>query len=169
MTKYAIKYALMFVILVVAQAVVFNHMVLFGVAVPLVFLYLIISLPVTVGTNISVALGFLAGLAVDVFCDTPGLNALCCTILAFVRKPMFHLYVSYDDDLAGHTPSSLSMGHFIFMKYLLTMVALYCLMVFGIEAMQVFTLRALVRIVASTAYTFVLLYALDCLSLRSRE
>ena len=55
MTKYAIKYALMFVILVVAQAVVFNHMVLFGVAVPLVFLYLIISLPVTAGTNISVA------------------------------------------------------------------------------------------------------------------
>ncbi len=169
MTKYALKYALLFVILVVAQAVVFNHMVLFGVAVPLVFLYLVVSLPVTIGTNASVALGFITGFAVDVFCDTPGLNALCCTVLAFVRKPVFHLYVSYDDDLAGHSPSSLSMGHFIFMKYLITMVAIYCLMLFGIEAMQIFTVRALIRIVASTAYTFILLYALDCLSLHRRE
>lgn len=169
MARTVIKYILLFIVLVVAQAVVFNHMVLFGVAVPLVFLYIIISLPVTVGTNAGMAIGFATGLAVDIFCDTPGLNALCCTVLAFVRKPVFHLYVSYDDDLAGHSPSSVSMGHFIFMKYLLTMVAIYCLMVFGIEAMQIFTVRALIRIVASTAYTFILLYAIDCLSLRRRE
>ena len=75
MTKFAIKYALMFVLLVTAQAIVFNHLILFDVAVPLVFIYLIVFLPVTLGTNLSVTLSFLAGFFLDIFCDTPGVNA----------------------------------------------------------------------------------------------
>lgn len=170
MTKFAIRYTLMFVLLVVAQAVVFNHLILFGVAVPLVFLYLITSLPVTIGTNLSTLLGFLAGLSVDMFSDTPGLNALCCTVLAFIRKPVFHLYMSYDDDLAGNSPGSSTMGAPAFMKYILTMVMIYCVMMFTIEAFQLFNPELLIaRILASTAYTFLLLYALDCLRPTQRQ
>lgn len=156
--------------LVPAQAIIFNHLILFDVAVPVVFIYLIIMLPVTIGTNWSTFLGFLVGLTLDIFCDTPGVNALCSTVLAFVRKPVFHLYVSMDDDLAGRSPSSRTMGHAAFMKYLITMSAAYCPMVFTVEAFQFFNFRLLVlRILASTAYTFILLYAIDCLGLRSRE
>lgn len=170
MTKFVIKYIILFVLLILLQAIVFNHLVLFNVAVPLVFIYLIIMLPITIGTNVSTLLGFLAGFALDVFCDTPGVNALCCTILAFIRKPVFHLYVSMDDDLAGRSPSSRTMGAAAFMKFMLTMTAIYCLMLFTIEAFQFFNFKLLLlRIVASTAYTFILLYAIDCLTLRSRE
>lgn len=170
MTKFAIKYALIFLLLVPAQAIVFNHMILFDVAVPVVFVYLIIMLPVTIGTNLSTFLGFLAGMAVDMFCDTPGVNALCATVLAFARKPIFHAYVSADDDLAGRSPSSRTMGHAAFMKYLITMIVIYCAMVFTVEAFQFFNFRLLVlRILASTLYTFILLYAIDCLNLRSRD
>lgn len=170
MTKYFIKYALIFLLLIPAQAIIFSHAILFNVAVPLVFIYLIISLPVTIGTNISTFLGFLAGLMVDIFGNTPGVNALCCTTLAFIRKPVFHLYVSMDDDLAGRSPSSQSMGHAAFMKYMVTMVLIYCTMAFAVEAFQLFSFKLLIlRIIASTAYTFVLLYAIDCLNLRHRE
>lgn len=170
MTKFAIKYAIAFLLLVPAQAIVFNHMILLNVAVPVVFIYLIIMLPVTIGTNLSTLLGFLAGFLLDMFCDTPGVNALCATVLAFARKPIFHLYVSMDDDLAGRSPSSRTMGHAAFMKFMLTMVVAYCAMVFTVEAFQFFNFRLLVlRILASSAYTFILLYALDCLSLRPRE
>lgn len=170
MTKFFIKYAIAFLLLIPAQAIVFNHAILFNVAVPLVFLALIIALPVTVGTNLSVLLGFLVGFMLDVFGDTPGVNALCCTVLAFVRKPVFHLYVSMDDDLAGRSPSSHSMGHAAYMKYMITMVLIYCMMVFIIEAFQFFSFKLLLlRVIASSAYTFVLLYAIDCLALRRRE
>ena len=170
MTKFAIKYALLLLLLVPAQAIIFNHLILFDVAVPVVFIYLIIMLPVTIGTNWSTFLGFLVGLTLDIFCDTPGVNALCSTVLAFVRKPVFPLYVSMADDLAGRSPSSRTMGHAAFMKYLITMTAAYCTMVFTVEAFQFFNFRLLVlRILASTAYTFILLYAIDCLGLRSRE
>lgn len=170
MTKFLIKYGIAFLLLVPAQAIVFNHAILFNVAVPFVFLWLIVSLPVTTGTNLSMTLGFLAGLALDIFCDTPGVNALCCTVLAFCRKPMLHLYVSMDDDLAGRSPSIQAMGHGPYMKFMSTMVLTYCIMVFTIEAFQFFTFRLLIlRIVASTAYTFVLLYGLDSLMTRRRE
>jgi len=170
MTKFAVKYSILFLLLVPAQAIVFNRMVLFDVALPIVFIYLIIYLPVTLGTNLSTFLGFAAGLLVDVFSDTPGLNALGCTVLAFIRKPVFHLYVSYDDDLAGRSPSALSMGSPVFMKYILTMSLTYSLMVFSIEAFQFFNLRLFIlRVLASTAYTFIFLYALDALCFRTRE
>lgn len=170
MTKFAIKYALAFILLIPAQAIVFDHTILFNVAVPLVFLYLIISLPVTLGTNLSVCLSFLAGFFLDIFCDTPGVNALCCTVLSFVRKPVFHLYVSIDDDLASRSPSSVSMGHGAFMKYMLTMVLIYTAMLFTVEAFQFFSFKLLLlRIAASTAYTFVMLYALDCLTMRRKS
>lgn len=167
MTKFAIRYAFLFLLLVPGQAVVFDHLTLFGVAVPLVFIWLIIGLPVTIGTNLSMLLGFAAGFGVDVFCDTAGLNALCCIVLAFARKPLFHLYASYDDDLGGRMPSAKSMGLYPFMKYLITAVAAYCLMLFTIEAFQFFNIKMLIlRIICSTIYTFVWLFAFDCLTPR---
>lgn len=170
MTKFAIRYALAFLLLIPMQAIVFNHMVLFNVAVPLVFLYLIVMLPITMGINLVTVLGFLAGILLDIFCDTPGVNSLCCTVLAFSRKRLFHLYVSIDDDLAGRSPTSHTMGAAAFMKFLLTLVGLYCIMLFTIEAFQFFNFRLLVlRILASTAYTFVLLYAIDSLVVRKAE
>ncbi len=62
------------------------------------------------------------------------------------------------------------MGHGAFMKFLSTMVLLYCTMVFTVEAFQFFSFRLLIlRIIASSAYTFVLLYAFDSLFRRRRE
>lgn len=169
MTKFVIRYILAFLLLIPAQAIIFDHIILFDVAVPEVFISLILMLPITLGTNWSTFAGFMAGLCLDIFCDTPGVNALCCTVLAFVRKPVFHLYVSADDDLASRAPSSASMEHTAFMKYLLTMTALFCLMLFTLEAFQFFNFRLLVlRVVASTVYTFVLLYAADRLLARRR-
>lgn len=165
MGKTAFSLAALFLVLVPAQAVIFNNLILFNVALPLVFIYLIISLPVTMGTNWSVAVGFALGLAVDIFSDTPGVNALASTTLAFIRKPVYHLYMSFDDDLSGRRPSISSMGSVAYFKYLLTMTLLYCAMVFIIEAFQFFNLKLLfLRIIFSTIFTFIIIYAIDSLS-----
>lgn len=170
MTKSLINYILMFIVLVLAQAVVFNNLALFGCAMPFVFIYLIIALPVTLSTNWSVTVGFLVGLAVDVFSNTYGINALACTMLAFMRKPLFHLYVSRDEDLAGMRPAMRTMGAPTFMKYALTMILVYCIFALTIEAFTFFNfMRLLLRIVSSTLYTFIIIYAIDSLSVSRRE
>ena len=64
MAKEILKYLLLFVVLVVAQVVVFNHLCLFNVAVPLVFIYFIIKLPVNLPVNWAMTVSFLLGLMV---------------------------------------------------------------------------------------------------------
>lgn len=170
MSKTAITLLILFLVLVPAQAVFFNNLVLFNVAVPLVFIYLIITLPITLNDSLALTIGFLTGLAVDILSDTPGINALSSTILTALRKPIFHLYVSSDIDLADQRPLPRTMGTAAFMKYAGTMVAIYCTMVFTIEAMQVFNLELyLLRVGCSSVFTFIIIYAIACLTSPARE
>ena len=170
MNKTALNILLTALVLIPAQAVFFNNMVLFNVAVPIIFIYIIISLPITYSAELAMTIGFVSGLAVDILSDTPGMNALCATLLAFVQRGVFHLYMSNDIDLAEQRPSPRNMGAGAFMKFTLTMALIYCLMVFGIEAIQVFNLRMYVlRVVFSTIYSFIIIYAIAGLTASSRE
>lgn len=170
MNKTALSLLLLFAVLIPAQAVFFNNLVLFNVAVPLVFIYIIITLPVTYSPSLAMTIGFVTGLAIDILSDTPGVNSLACTVLAFVRRPIFKLYISSDNDLADQRPSIKTMGTAAFLKYALTMVVVYCAMVFSIEALQVFNLRLyLLRVGCSSVFTFIIIYAIACLSQSGRE
>lgn len=166
MSKTILNYILKFILLVLAQALIFNNIVLFNVAVAFVFIYLIVSMPVSWNTNVSMTVGFLAGLVVDIFSDTLGYNALSCTILSFVRKPVFHLYMQSEEDLGGLKPCLTTMGTAPYLKYMLTMVVIYCLCFFTVESFTIFNpvLQGL-RIVCSSAFTFILIYALDSISI----
>lgn len=161
---------LLFVGLVIAQAVIFNNLVLFNSAVALVFIYFIIRLPVTMSINWLLTVGFFTGLSVDIFQDTLGLNALACTLLAALKKPVFYLYVPSDEDLAGKRIGIATVGSGTYLKYLLTMVVIYCVLVFTIESINYNNYkRILIRIGASALLTFIILYAFESLTLTRNE
>lgn len=156
----------MAVCILLAQVVIFDHLVLFNCAIPFVFVYIILALPVTLSTNWSTLTGFIVGLTVDAFANTYGINALACTILAFARKPILHLYLQRDDDLGGESISLRTAGTAVYLKYAATMIPLYCTLALTIEAFGFFNFwRLLLRIVASSAYTMLIVYAIDSLSL----
>ena len=170
MSKTYLSLLLTFLVLMPAQALFFNHLVLFNVAVPLVFIYLIITLPVTFSANLAMTVGFFTGLTVDILSDTAGVNALGCTLLAFVRRPVFHLYVASDNDLAEQRPSPRTMGTAAFLKYALTMCVIYCALVFTIESMGILNLRLyLLRLLASSVFTFIIVYAIASLGTRREK
>lgn len=170
MNKTTLSLLMQFAILVPMQAVLFNNLVLFNLAVPMVFIYLIASLPVTMGVNRAMTIAFCAGLCVDVMSDTPGVNSLACTLLAFVHNGVFHLYMPSDADLAEQSPSIRNMGLAAYLKYLLTLSFIYCTIVFAVESIQVWNPLLLAgRIVASTLYTFAMTYAIATLARSRRE
>lgn len=88
MARQIINTLILFIILVLAQVLIFNHIMLFGVAAPIVFIYFIIRLNMSVSFNALITLGFLIGLFVDICADTLGINALACTLLGAVKKPV---------------------------------------------------------------------------------
>ncbi len=167
MAKSILNFILLFVVLVAAQVIIFNHLFLFNVALPLVFIYFIIKLPVTLGLNWMMSLSFLMGLTIDIFSDTQGMNALTCTIFATLKKPVLRLYFPREEDLTYPEPSIRSLGLGVFMKYLITMVVIYSFLYFTIESFSLFNpLRLLLRIVGSSVLTFFLILGIDSLSIR---
>lgn len=170
MGKTVISNILLFIVLVAAQAVVFNQICLYGVAVPLVFIFFILHLPLNTGTNTILTLGFLLGLAVDIFSDTPGMNALDCTILAALRGPILRLYLPREDEAANPVPSVRSLGTATYLKYAITATTLYCTIYFTLEAFTFFAIKQLIiRIAASTLLTFIIIVCLDRLTKQKSE
>ena len=170
MSKTTLRYVIMYCMLLLAQVVVLNRLVLFNCAIPLAFIYVITVLPVSLTTNRSVALGFFTGLIVDAFMDTYGLNALCCTVLAFVRKPILHMYVLRDDEQTAQPLDMHNLGTPVFLKYTLTMTLIYCAMFFLVEAFSFFDMQhLLLRTAASTLYSFIVICAVSGLYNTHRE
>ena len=164
MSKTTLQFLLLGFILVLAQVVVFNHICLFNVAVPMVFFYLIIRLPITLSINWVLTIGFFLGLIVDIFSDTYGMNALACTIEAMLRRPILRLYVPREEDLTRPEPSMYSLGTSAYLKYLLTMTLLYCTLIFLIEAFTFFNpIQLGLRFVTSTMLSMVLMLGIDSL------
>lgn len=164
MAKSFITYAIMFVALVLIQALLMNHIVLFNCAMCFIFIYFVIKLPLSLTTNWLLTLSFLLGLSVDILSDTQGLNALCCTILAILKRPIFYAYMQHDDHIRGIAPGMATMGWLNFSKYLLTMSAIYSVLVIMVEYMSFDNLVGILIMAAgSTAFTFCMILAIDSL------
>lgn len=170
MSKTVLQFIVMFVVLVLAQAVIFNHIALYSVGLAFVFIYFIIKLPINLSPARVIALSFLIGLVIDIFQDTPGVNALACTCLGGCRRTVIRLYIPREDDIVRTVPSIRNLGAAVFAKYVVTMTLIYCALVFTIEAFTFFNPAMLaMRVVASTLLTSLLLIATDSLSTPSRS
>ena len=167
MIRTFVKFLIFSIALVLLQATVFNHICLFHVAVPMAFIYVILRLPITMNVGWVLTVGFLLGLSVDIFSDTQGMNALACTLLAMLRKPVFTLYFPREDEIGNPEPTISSLGAVVFIKYDLTMSLLYCFMIFLIEAFTFLNpLLLVLRILCSTVLTTLLILAIDSLTVK---
>ena len=164
MGKSILQYILIMAVLILAQVLICNHIMLFNVATLFIFIYVIINLPLSLPTGWLLTLAFFCGLIVDIFSDTLGVNALSCTILAMVKKPVFFAYIPKDDRTKDILPSLSSLGFSIYAKYLLSMTAIYCVLVFSIEYMSIADIKEIAIMSAGSAlFTFLILIGLDSL------
>jgi rod shape-determining protein MreD len=169
MTKTVIQFIALFLVLLVLQLVC-NKIVLFNVAMPVVFIYLILRLPVNLHGGWVLTIAFFSGLLMDIFNNTPGMNALACTIMAAMRRPVFNLFVSRENDMNIPIPSVETMGVGDYFKYMATLVTVYCTLIFLIQAFTLHNiLLTLARIVASSVLSVIVIFGLDSLVSTRRE
>lgn len=164
MTREAFKFVFLIIGAMLLQILVCNHIVLFDIATPIIFIYIIIGLPVSLNPSLLYTIAFLLGLCIDIFSDTPGVNALACTLLAALKKPVYFAYVDKDDHTKILSPSVASLGLVTYAKYLASMTGIYCLLVFSIEYFNFADVKEIVVIsAASSLFSFLTLLAVDCL------
>ena len=169
MTKTVIQFIVRFVALILLQLVC-NKIVLWGIAMPVVFIYLILRLPVNLHDGWVLTIAFFTGLLLDIFSNTPGMNALACTIMAMMRRPVFNLFVSRENDMNIPIPSVDSMGVGDYFKYMATLVTLYCVLIFLIQAFSLHNIGlTLARIAGSSVLSIIIIFGLDSLVSTRRE
>lgn len=170
MGKTALNFVILFFVLILSQVVICNNICLFNTAIPIIFIYLIVRLPLTLNINIVLTIAFLTGLLVDIFSNTQGMNALSCTIISFVRRYILRLYVPREEDISDGEVSIKSIGFTSYFKYLLTIVFLYCAMIFTIESFSFFNpLRLISQILSSTIFSFIIILGIDRIANKHSE
>ncbi|MCH5236339.1 MAG: rod shape-determining protein MreD [Muribaculaceae bacterium] len=164
MNNVILKYSLLFLICILAQVLIFNPIELFNVAFPIFFIYFLVRLPMNTKLSLLFTLAFFLGLIIDIFSDTPGVNALACTLIASIRQPIYYAYVDKDDHTRRLIPSVSTLGITDYAKFLLTFVGIYCVLMFIIEYFSFADVESLVIMASSsTLLTFIILLAVDCL------
>lgn len=147
--------------MVLLQVLILNNVHIAGYATPFLYIYLILKFESNVSRNALMLWAFFLGLTVDIFSDTPGMNASATVLLAFLRPTFLRLFVPRDT-LEALVPSIRTMGTSHFLKYLFACVFVHHGMLLTIEFFSFAHIGALLlRIVASTLLTVACIMAIE--------
>lgn len=150
-----------FVGLVLIQVLVLNQLHVGGYATPFLYIYFILKFNSKIGRNSLMIWAFMLGLTVDVFGNTPGMNAAACTCLAFFRNLLLRLVTLRDLDEAFR-PGIKSLGLAVFFRYILLATTLFCTLLLLIDTFTFFNLPVLfLKIVTSIVSTMVCVFCVE--------
>lgn len=156
-----VKSVILCVVLLLLQVVVLNHVHLFGVATPLLYIYVVMIVPRNFPRWALLLVGFVMGLFVDLFSNTPGMSAAALTFLGLVQPYVLSPFLGRDvpDDF---TPELHQMGIVKFGSYSLLMSLAFSLVYFTIEAFLIFDwLFWLGCVLGSTLLTFIFILVIE--------
>lgn len=122
----------MFVVLILAQALVFNHIRLFGYAMPLLYVYFIIIIPRGYPRWATLLWSFAMGIIVDLFANTPGVAAAALTLIGLLQPYLLELFVPRE--AAANLRSSVSdMGRTKFYVMAAILILVFCMAFYSLE------------------------------------
>ena len=155
-----------FVGLVLFQILILNQLHVNGYATPFLFIYFVLKFPTRTGRNELMLWAFFLGLTVDLFSNTPGMNAASATCLAFSRNTLLRMVTlrMLDDDFE---PSIKTLGISPFFRYVLLAGGLYSSLFLSIDMFSFFNLPVLLlKIVTSTVSTIVCIFCIEIIGRR---
>lgn len=150
-----------FIGLLLLQVLILNNVYVAESATPFLYIYLIIKFESNTSRNTLMCWAFVLGLSIDIFSNTPGMNAAATVLFAFMRPTLLRLFAPHDT-IDTFTPSMRSLGISPFLKYLISGVlihhtALICIEFFSLAHLGML----LIRILACTTLTTICILALE--------
>ncbi len=74
-----------FIILILVQVMILNHINFLGFLNPYIYIIFILLAPININKSLFLLVSFLLGLTIDMFGDSGGVHAAACTVIAFFR------------------------------------------------------------------------------------
>ena len=155
------KHIALLVVLVMAHLLVLNYIRLWGVAAPMLYLYVVSTLQRGYPKWGVLLWGFATGLAIDTIQNTPGLVAASMTLVAVVQPYLLDMFAPREAD--EHMQVSVKdMGWSKLAAYLLLLTLVHCFTLFTLEFLSFYDLAQwALSIVGSVAVTFLMLLAIE--------
>jgi hypothetical protein len=145
---------------VILQLPLVNKFVLFDNGFGFFYLGFLLFLPIGLNPFLRIFLGFVIGMFIDVFSNTPGLHAMAATFVMFSRDWWYLSTMGEPDDNKGLSLYSLR-GKGIVL-YLFPLILIYMFIVFFVEhgSFQQFFM-ILSRVLNSAAFTLVVILVIS--------
>jgi rod shape-determining protein MreD len=155
MNKGPVWYIISFVVIVLIQVMLMNNIQFSGFINPYFYILFIILLPINIPGYLLLILGFLLGITIDIFSNTPGIHASATVFIAFLR-PFIINSSNLDEKERMMIPTILNIGLKGFVKYVAIMIVAHHFFLFYIEVFSFSGfLHTLLRCVLSSIFTFV--------------
>ncbi len=152
-----------FLLLLLLQVLLINNLQFLGVCHPYIYIFSLLVMPITLPRWADMLIGGVAGLILDMFCNSLGVHIAACIMLMYVRPHLIGAYVSDRERLTDEIDMR-SIGVVNFVKYTILLVLLHHTMVFFLTAWSVqhfwFTL---LEVVVSSIISILLLIGADLL------
>ncbi len=148
---------LRFIILLLVQVLVLNHIHFSGYINPYLYVLFILLLPFQTPNWLLLVASFLMGLSVDLFSNTPGMNAAASVFMAYIRPGVIRLLESGKNYEVGMSPGIRDLGFRWFFSYSLMLILAHHFVLFYLEIFRMsefFTTFS--RVVLSVIFTMIL-------------
>ena len=152
MTRTTITRIRNFVLLSLAQVLIFSQIHLFGYATATIFTIFLLKLPRHTTRNELMVWGFLFGIVADMFCNTPGIHSAAATAMAFFRNTVLSAFThkGLPEDFVPGVKSIKWGGYMI---YAVICISIFYTMLFALE---LFSIRYYTSLIISTTSSTVL-------------
>ncbi|MDY4871501.1 rod shape-determining protein MreD [Phocaeicola faecicola] len=150
-----------FVFFLLLQVLVLNRMHISGYATPVLYVYFILMQRTETSRKQLMLQAFFLGLCVDIFSNTPGMNAAASTFLAFVRNGLLRMQTlrGMTEDYA---PGMRTMGTSPFLRYVISCVFIHITLLHLIDAFSLWQMKNLLwKILSDVCVTVICVVCVD--------
>ena len=152
------KYAIVFLVSVLLQVLIFNNILIARMISPFFYILFIILLPFDTPRALLLFLSFTLGLTIDIFTNTPGVHASACLLTGFLRPFILQLISSRETLESVSAPRVENMGFQWFAGYVTFLVIIHHLFLFFIEAFTFNSfLLTLLKVILSSVLSVILI------------
>ncbi len=148
-----------FFFLVFFQVLILNNIWFSGYINPYFYIYFILLMPFETPRWMLLLSSFLLGMMVDIFVNTPGLNASACVLMAFARPFVISSISTGTEFQIGHSPCLKNQGIKWFGYYSVILVLIHHFALFYLEIFRFSEFfLTFVRVILSSIFTLLLVW-----------
>ena len=132
MGRQIIKYALMFVGLILIQVLILNQVEFSGFVNPYIYVLFILLLPLSSPRYAVLLLAFLVGITVDYFSNSLGMHSFATVFVAYLRPFVIRLISNREEDKSDY-PGLMQNNLRWFLSYITIMIVIHHTVLFYLE------------------------------------